>query len=283
MTFMVRFGTAALGLAIVACGAGTNSPEELRLYVLDCGRLGLTSEAVELFGIAADETDVRELAVPCYVVEHPSGRLLWDSGLPSSFAEADSWQQQEDGSRLRLDQTLAEQLADLNLDMGSFDYVAFSHMHFDHVGAANELEGGTLIIQRKEHDAAFADDVTLPGFEPAGYEGLRSMDKQVINGDHDVFDDGRVRIISAPGHTPGHQALLVDLAETGPVLLAGDLYHFRFSREEQRVPVFNTDAEQTRESMRRVEALVDEAQAELWIQHELALFEGQTKAPEYYR
>ena len=96
---------------------------------------------------------------------------------------------------------------------------------------------------------------------------------------HDVFGDGRVRILSAPGHTPGHQALFLDLAETGPLVLSGDLYHLRVIREHRRVPVFNVDADMTLASMDRIEAFVAEVGATFWIEHDLALFEGLNKRP----
>ena len=90
--------------------------------------------------------------------------------------------------------------------------------------------------------------------------------------DHDVFGDGRVRIISAPGHTPGHQVLYVDLEEEGPVILSGDLYHFRASHMGRRVPTFNFDSATTVASMDRVDALLAELGAELWIEHDLARY-----------
>jgi N-acyl homoserine lactone hydrolase len=236
-----------------------------------------------MFGLEDDDTDVRELAVPCYVVEHPRGRMLWDGGLPSSLASTPGWQQDALGGAVRLDRTLAQQLAAMNLGMDAFDYVAFSHMHFDHVGVANEVRGATLLIQRAEHDAAFAEGAATPGFDAKLYEGLRGARTQILDGDHDVFGDGRVRIIAAPGHTPGHQVLFVGLEETGPVVLSGDLYHFAASRELRRVPPFNTDADQTLASMQRVERLLEETGATLWIEHELARFEQLELAPGHHR
>jgi Metallo-beta-lactamase superfamily len=119
-------------------------------------------QSVKMFGLADDETDVRELAVPCYVIEHPRGRMLWDGGLPSALASTPGWQQDGAGGAIRLDRTLPQQLAAMDLGMDAFDYVAFSHMHFDHVGVANELGGGTLLIQRAEHDAAFGSGTAAP-------------------------------------------------------------------------------------------------------------------------
>jgi len=267
--------------AALGCAQSNPPHNDVRLYVFDCGRIQLGS--VQMFGLADDDTEVRELAVPCYVVEHPRGRLLWDGGLPSALASTPGWQADGVGGAVRLDRTLAEQLATLKLGMDAFDYVAFSHMHFDHVGVANELRGGTLLIQRAEHDAALAETPAAPGFDVKLYEGLRTARTQMLDGDHDVFGDGRVRIIAAPGHTPGHQVLFVRLAETGPVVLSGDLYHFAVSRERRRVPPFNSDAAQTTASMQRVENLLEETQATLWIEHELAHFERLKKSPEYHR
>jgi N-acyl homoserine lactone hydrolase len=250
----------------------------LRLYLFDCGMIRLNS--VELFSLAEDETPVRDLIVPCYVIEHDKGRLLWDGGLPSNIAKTKGWHGEE--FLLRLDRTLAEQLAEIELDMNSFDYVAFSHLHLDHCGVANEVEDATLIIQLAEAEAAFADNVTLPAFDPSLYSGLKDTEQLVIEGDYDVFGDGRVRIISAPGHTPGHQVLYVDLENTGPIVLSGDLYHFTISRELRRVPAFNYDAEMTLASMDRVETFLEQTGADLWIEHDLALFERLNESPAFY-
>ena len=274
-------------LGAAACGGGEPAPapaaeepvveEALKLYVFECGRLRF--DTVERFGIADDETDVRELIVPCYVVDHPAGTLLWDGGLPSAAAETEGWSD----SGQRLDRTFAEQLAeyDLGVDLGSFDYVAFSHIHFDHVGVAEELTGGTWLVQQGDLDAAFPEGIGAEAAEPL-LDNMRNFGRMVLDGDHDVFGDGRVQIVSAPGHTPGHQVLFLDLAETGPLVLSGDLYHFRLSREERRVPTFNFDAEMTLESMEKVEAFVAERNATFWIEHDLALFETLQTAPAFY-
>ncbi len=233
-----------------------------------------------MFSVAKHETEVRDLITPCYVIQHEKGRLLWDGGLASAMADVEGWQ--GEGIQLRLDRTLKAQLADMDLNMSSFDYFAFSHMHSDHVGIANEVDNATLLIQQPEYDHYLADDVEGLGVDQSLYENLRTADKVFLNGDHDVFGDGRVRIISAPGHTPGHQVLLVDLHNSGPILIAGDLYHFALSRKERRIPTFNFDAEMTLASMDRIEALVKETGAELWIEHELAKFEQLKHAPAYY-
>ena len=265
--------------AVVVCACSARERDELRLYVFDCGWARLAT--LVPFGLADHERDVRHGSFPCYMVEHPRGRLLWDGGIAAQLPPG--WQEDPYGNWMRLDRPLAEQLADMGLTLDSLDYIVFSHLHSDHVGIANELRSGTVIIQQAEYDAAFADQVTVPGFDTAAYAGVRNLPRRIIAGDHDVFGDGRVRIISAPGHTPGHQVLLVQLAETGSLVLSGDLYHFAISRELQRVPVYNVDSAQSRESMRRVEALLKEVGAQLWIHHDSTLFATLRKAPAYYR
>lgn len=278
---MKRLAVFALVVAALSSGCTLQPRQQLRLYVFDCGRVRLAS--VEAFGIADHETDIREAPFPCYMIEHPRGRLLWDGGMPSSVAQTRDWQQAMPGYWVRLDRTLGDQLGELGLTLDSLDYIVFSHFHWDHVGIANELRKGTVIVQQAEYDAAFAPEVKVPGFRPETYARVRELDKRFVDGDHDVFGDGRVRIISAPGHTPGHHVLLVRLTETGPVVLSGDLYHFRISREKQSVPVFNVDPVQSRQSMQRVETLLRETGAELWIHHDPELFASQKKAPHYYR
>ena len=302
----------------------------LKLYVFDCGRLRF--DTVTNFGINDDETEVRELIVPCYVVDHPDGRLLWEGGLPSSIkqtaqqeceAKGGTWTgtacdlrgtqsrrtvalgrrpsiinqnnpttgQGDEGKddngwvgNAKLQRTLAEQIAasELEFDLSGLDYMAFSHIHYDHVGVANEISGATWLVQRGDYEAAFADPITVPAVQPELLTNLRDVDRLILDGDHDVFGDGRVRLISAPGHTPGHQVLFLDLEWSGPLVLSGDLYHFRISRTDRRVPVFNVDPEMTLQSMDKVEAFVAEQEAMFWIEHDLELFETLQMSPRYY-
>lgn len=254
---------------------------DLRLYVFDCGSLSF--DDVSPYGIANDETPVRELFVPCYLIEHRGEtvrRLLFDAGLPPNLAGRGDVEI-EPGTRARYDRSLADQLDDLGIAPDDIDYVALSHLHFDHVGSAELFTGSTLLIQDAEYQAGFVG-TPLEVYVPELYLGLADAPRQLLEGDHDVFGDGRVRLIRTPGHTPGHQALLVRLAETGPVLLSGDMYHFRESRRLRRVPIFNTDRDQTLASMDRIEALIEEENATLWIEHDKALADTLRKAPAFY-
>ena len=262
-------------------GSDTTGP---KLFVFDCGRIRLPN--IEAFNLQETDTDVRELSAPCYVVDHAKGQLLWDAGLPSEVAAAEGWVVRPDGLANTLDETLASQMQRMSLgfDMDTFEYVAFSHIHWDHVGASNDVTSGTWLVQQGDYDAAHAEgNMSVPAVQPELLVGIKERPTQVLSGDHDVFGDGTVQLIAADGHTPGHQVLFVDLAETGPVVLSGDLYHFQFSRVNRVVPLFNVDAERTLQSMDKVEALVTMMGADFWLQHDASLFESQQKAPGFYR
>ena len=262
-------------------GSDTTGP---KLFVFDCGRIRLPN--IEAFNLQETDTNVRELSAPCYVVDHAKGQLLWDAGLPSEVAAAEGWVVRPDGLANTLDETLASQMQRMSLgfDMDTLEYVAFSHIHWDHVGASNDVTSGTWLVQQGDYDAAHAEgNMSVPAVQPELLVGIKERPTQVLSGDHDVFGDGTVQLIAADGHTPGHQVLFLDLAETGPVVLSGDLYHFQFSRVNRVVPLFNVDAERTLQSMDKVEALVTMMGADFWLQHDASLFESQQKAPGFYR
>ena len=103
-----------------------------------------------------------------------------------------------------------------------------------------------------------------------------------LDGDYDVFGDGSVMIISTPGHTPGHQALLVRLPKTGPVVLSGDAVHFKANWDNRRVPGPNFNKEQSLASMQRIADIVDKEHGQLWINHDKPQSDAQKKAPDYY-
>ena len=263
-------------LVLISVPAAAEPP---RLYLFDCGAIKHTT--ITQYGLKDSDTDVRELFVPCYLIEHGDKRLLWDGGLPLAYAglPESAW---DDIHRVLYKVSLIDQLEAMNLQPSDIDLIAFSHFHLDHNGAANAFASSHLLIQRTEHDAAFAETDINPIFDPTLYNRLKDARKTILDGDHDVFGDGHVVIVSAPGHTPGHQVLFVDLENTGPIVLSGDLYHFEASRKMRAVPTFNTDAHESRRSFNKVEQFLVDNKATLWIEHSKALADTLKKAPKWH-
>ena len=151
-------------------------------------------------------------------------------------------------------------------------YVAFSHFHLDHTGNANAFVAATWIINQAELDWALAP-ATPPVIDLKSFSAYKTVRIQMVSGDYDVFQDGTVRILRAPGHTPGHQVLLLKLAKSGSVLLSGDLYHLRSDRPHAgaaavRLMTINTSRADSLASVSRVETILKNTHARLVIQHD---------------
>ena len=170
-------------------------------------------------------------------------------------------------------QTLVAALAALGVKPGDVRYVAISHIHPDHVGNVEEFPDATLVIQKAEWDYA----MTLPQ-KPFSTEHKA----QLVAGDKDLFADGSLTLLTTPGHTPGHQSLLVHLDKTGNVVLSGDVVHFETNWDARRVPGFNFDKAQSSASMEKIARVLNEKHAQLWINHDKPSSDARNHAPEFY-
>lgn len=264
-------------LAVVLIFISSQAFAGPKLYVFDCGLL--TLDSLEIFNLKEGESSVRQMFVPCYLIEHEKGRMLWDGGLPKSVAEAEGPVSFAGGTMV-YKRWIVDQMADMDISPIDVDHVAYSHLHFDHVGAANFFGNSNVIMQKKEWATAFSGESEV--VDAALFDRLKEENISLIDGDYDVFGDGSVKLIFTPGHTPGHQALLIALENTGQILLSGDLYHTRANRNLRRAPTFNHDAEQTLKSMTKVENLLSENGATLWIEHDKAFADTLKMAPHYY-
>jgi len=285
-TRATRVARVALLFALpVAHGSRTAADTNIRLYTLDCGRAEFKD-----FGLGSDTGDYdgrpAELVDPCFLIKHPKGWLLWDAGLPATLPRGVSGgvapqdMMAKLGFRTWIVRPLADQLAELGLEPQDIDYVAFSHMHFDHVGNANLFTRATWILNRDELAWALAEPPHV-SMVPELFSGYASAKKRLIDGDFDVFGDGTVRILKAPGHTPGSGALLVKLPQAGPVLLSGDLYVTLEGRLHRHVPGGNADRAATLASMDRIETIVRLQHARVVVQHAPEDFARLPRAPQY--
>jgi N-acyl homoserine lactone hydrolase len=179
-----------------------------------------------------------------------------------------------DPSAWRRTKTLAGELARLDVKPGDVKYLAVSHTHPDHIGNVELFPQVMLLVQKAEYDWPNQDG--SPRFKP-------SHPVTKLEGDHDVFGDGSVMLISTPGHTPGHQSLLVRLKQTGAVLLSGDAVHLKDNWDARRVPAINVDKEKTSASMQRMSDLMTQYNAQLWINHDKPQSATMKHAPEFYQ
>ena len=244
-----------------------------RLYVIDCGWAQAADQSLWSPGVNVGAPI--DFSNNCYLIHHSAeGYLLWDTGITDQLAALPNGQYVPPTRQTwHRGQTLVASLAAIGVKPADVRYVAISHAHPDHIGNVDEFPDATVIIQRAEWEYAMA----LPR-KPFSAEHRA----EPIEGDKDLFADGSVRIISTPGHTPGHQSVLIKLEKEGTVLLTGDAVHFKDNWDSRRVPAFNADKGQTLASMLRIADLLAKEHAKLWINHDKPSSDARRHAPEFY-
>lgn len=159
------------------------------------------------------------------------------------------------GGRFTVQRTLASRLAQLGLKPGDIRYVALSHLHQDHTGNIPLFPKATFLISKAE--LAWAQTQPTPfGVDGEAIAPLGQDHTDATDEDRDMFGDGSVRILKAPGHTPGSRMLLVRLPTAGPVLISGDEFHTRQNFEKGLVPAVNNSRADTVASSQRFKQLV---------------------------
>ncbi|MGH2465299.1 MAG: N-acyl homoserine lactonase family protein, partial [Candidatus Limnocylindrales bacterium] len=210
---------------------------DLRLYALDGGSVRATgTDAAEFADDGAYDGRTFDLPVPWFLIRHPDGDLVWDTGMSRTRTDLGDW--------ATAGPSLLDQLESHGLVPGDIRFVSLSHGHWDHSGNAGLFARSTWIVDAAERAVMF-DDESRASAAMDDYGALDGAEARLVTGDHDVFGDGSVVIVQTPGHTVGHTVLLLRLAEAGPIVLSGDLWHLVESRIHRRVPTFNVDRAQT--------------------------------------
>jgi N-acyl homoserine lactone hydrolase len=271
MEAIMRSVLLAVILLVVASTARAGQID--RLYVLDCGWTHAADQSCWSPGVNVGVPI--DLSDNCYLIHHSSeGYLLFDTGISDRVAALpDGFTAQAVSQTWHRSQTLAAALAALRVTPADVKYLAISHVHPDHIGNADQFPDATLVMQKAEWEYGLKQP--LKPFSP-------EQKLELLEGDKDLFGDGSVTALSTPGHTPGHQSLLVHLPKTGYVVLSGDAVHFQSNWDNRRVPGFNTDKGQSSASMEKIAHILDEKHAQLWINHDKPSSDARRHAPEFH-
>jgi len=259
--------------------ASINNPPTLRLYVLDTGVIQCGDYAI--YSPSAPANSYREMSVRSYLIVHPAGALLWDTGISDATAAKPAGERLNDTHTFRVPKTLSSQLMAVGYEPSDISQVGMSHMHIDHVGNLDLFPHATVLMQQAEHDDIYGPDAEQLGYMPDTYAALDRDRVQTVTGESDVFGDGTVRMIPLPGHTNGHQGLLVELPRTGRVLLAGDISYSTVDYAIEAVRDLNLNIDASRESIRKAKAL-EAAGTTVWLQHDMEAQRDIPTAPHHY-
>ena len=263
---------AAVSIFAAAASGQTKSGVD-KLYILNCGE-GVAGD-ISRWSPGVNVGESMAMSENCYLIHHMQDWLLWDTGIPDEIATMPNGQAPADPRAIhwRRPKTLASQIEILGVKPAEIKYVAISHSHPDHIGNVELFPQAVLLVQKAEYEWP----------SPSGGRRFKPEHPvKELEGDYDVFGDGSVTIIATPGHTPGHQSLLVKLPKTGAIVLSGDVVHFKGNWDNRRVPSINFDKEKTLASMQRIADILAKEKAQLWINHDKAQTDTLRHAPEFY-
>jgi glyoxylase-like metal-dependent hydrolase (beta-lactamase superfamily II) len=252
------------------CASALAQAPEVTLTRLDCGS-GVNDPRRFSDTFQYTET-TKPFTFSCYVIRHGTNVMVWDTGyLPGSVPNATN-------------RPIVDLLKQVNVSPEQVSFVGISHFHADHTGQLAPFKNATLLIGKGDWDGVTATP-PMGGANVKGFAEWIAEKRKVepLSADRDVFGDGSVMVLRAPGHTPGHSMLLVRLKDKGPVVLVGDAVHFQENYDNMGVPGFNFDRAQTIASMERIKQLEKNLKATVVIQHDprhigkLAAFPAATK------
>jgi N-acyl homoserine lactone hydrolase len=249
----------------------------LNVYAFTCGWLeGDYGRLME-----GGEGRIR-LPIPAYLIEHPKGTALFDTGIHRDCQHDPAGRLGERLTKLfdfdyHPGEDIAARLEAIGRDPAKIDLVVNSHFHFDHCGGNALIPNATLLVQRREWDAGMdPDQAAKSGFDPRDFDLGHKL--RLVDGEHDVFGDGSVVCVPTHGHTPGHQSLKLRL-ESGEIVLAADSCYFCRTLRERRLPRFAYDKEAMLVALDRLAAL-EAGGARLFFGHDPEFWQTVPQAPE---
>jgi N-acyl homoserine lactone hydrolase len=262
---MLKRAMAAARTLFALTGMQAPAPHPaMSLWRLDCGDFEINDINAFMSDTSEYPARPKHLVGSCYLIRHGDAYLLWDTGMPAALV---GHPDVNPVMTVNLHARIVDQLARIGVKPEQVSLVGISHYHGDHTGQARDFPKARLLIG--------AADLAVVRARPA--QGQADFapwlsgggEATPVEGDLDIFGDGKVVMLNLPGHTPGHHALLVRLA-SGPVMLSGDTYHFAEQVAHRGVPPFNTNRAESLASMDRFDRLARNLHARVIIQHEPA-------------
>jgi glyoxylase-like metal-dependent hydrolase (beta-lactamase superfamily II) len=287
----ILFATPLLicGTSTTAAGSALPDPAKAgfaeKLYRVDCGHSLANDESVWTPGANAGKSI--EFSSTCWLLKRGNQWLLWDTGVPdATLNDPKGWSTLPKLIVYHLDKTVVSQLAELGLKTGDITYVAISHTHGDHIGNVRLFPDSKVLMQRAEYNWIHSPDGSNDNVNQ-----LMALARQLLgtptqlellDGDTDLFGDGSVTLISTPGHTPGHQSLMVHLKNSGFIILSGDVAHSEENFTKDIVPSLNTDNAASIASMERIKRMMATYHARVFINHDKAQSDVLKLIPAFY-
>jgi glyoxylase-like metal-dependent hydrolase (beta-lactamase superfamily II) len=252
----------------------------MKLQFISAGRLRLKKS---IYDRSADRSETFETPVSSALIRHKQGNVLFDTGCHPSVVEhgEERW-----GSLMKVmtpvmgaQDTLLPNLACVGINPDDIDVVVNSHFHPDHCGCNEFFRKATIMAHTKELEAAKAQGAETAGYLRADWDHGQKTD--AVDGERDVFGDGKLVLIPLPGHTPGTMGASVNLDRDGSFLLVSDAVSLRANLDADTVPRNTWNAQALLKSFAEIRR-VEKSGATIICGHDDAQWQGLRKGAEAY-
>jgi glyoxylase-like metal-dependent hydrolase (beta-lactamase superfamily II) len=276
-----------------AAATQAQAPQGMKLYVFSSGALTIGKHILMNLG----PQDTIKVPVGFFVVMHPKGNVLFDTGNNDKIITDPSYWGPFFKSLSPVntpDMAIDAQLAKIGLKPDDIKYVVVGHMHLDHGGNVAKFPNSTLIVQKDEIRNAFWPEPGTAGpYIPGDVAPLRSdlgegnpnrYKMMQLTGDMDIFGDGSVVVKRWVGHTPGSQMMVVRLPKTGTIILTSDNVYFRENVEKNVLPnvVLAYDPSGILRAYEWIRYMQATEKADFFTAHDPDAFKALKKPPEFY-
>lgn len=259
---------------------------DIRLYMFQTGTLQLKVQNIKM----NQGTEDYEIPIPFYVITHPEGHTIIDGGNAVEVAldPRKHWGDVCDTywPVMKVEEGCVAQLEKAGINPDDVRYVLQSHLHLDHTGAIGRFKNATHIVQRLEYEYAYTPDwFSRGGYIRADFD-KPDLEWEFLNGEQndffDIYNDGVIKTIFSPGHSPGHQSFLVNLPNSGNILLTIDAAYTTDHWEDKALPGFLTSASEVVRSVAKLRALAQRTKAKVVTGHDPVAWTKLKHAPGYY-
>jgi N-acyl homoserine lactone hydrolase len=246
------------------------------LYALQNGFVGF-----ERTGLFYGDRSAERVAIPvgCWLIQTPSANVLFDTGVAPRAVPG--LLRNDPLARFSDEDLLVNRLDVLGLEPSDVQMVVLSHLHFDHAGGAALFPRSELVVQKDEYAYAHYPAAFYESFYYRKNFDLPDYRWRLLDGDTELLPG--LTALRSDGHTAGHQSLLVELPETGPVILAGDCCYWQESIDREVPPGVVWDPTRALHSIKRLKTIARLVRGKIFPGHDPAFWASVRKPPEAYR
>jgi len=246
------------------------------LYALQNGFMG-AERSLLFYGDFSGERV--QIPVTCWLVKTTDGPILFDTGL--SPRAVPGLLRNDPLARFTESDLLAHRLDDIGLLSNDVAAVVISHLHYDHAGGAEFFTKSELVVQRDEYAYAHHPASFFASFYYRKNFDLPNARWRLLDGDSELVPG--VTALRTDGHTPGHQSLLVELPDAGPVILAGDACYWQEHVETERPPGVVWNPTLAMHAIKRLKTLARLTGGRIFPSHDPEFWKTVKQAPDAYR